>query len=187
MKNYLPSWAAKFSQLGRKNWEAGYRNGLVVFFYRILMPLAYFFCQLGRFQHFQPGTPWHELTLEIGCGSHEELEVGIVLFRCSRMWRQFLLGVMQGKVAQVVHLFTISTQNDSFGQGSVTNHNAIALAEEVVGIERVSIKSWTSRWEPLPSWTIFVTSRKWSSTLIPNVLQDSIARPIATTKFSQRE
>ena len=46
--------------------------------------------------------------------------------------------------------------------------------------------AFTSRLAPLPNTTIFVTSRKWSSTLIPCVLHDSTARLIATTKFSHR-
>ena len=37
----------------------------------------------------------------------------------------------------------------------------------------------TSRCEPLPRDTIFVTSRKWSSTLTFCCLQDSTARPLA--------
>lgn len=37
---------------------------------------------------------------------------------------------------------------------------------------------------PYVTQTIFVTSRKWSSTLISCVLQDSTARSIATIKFS---
>ena len=94
------------------------------------MEAADFVGQMLRVEHAEPAASTQKEGFQVGGGTERQLEVGMVVGAGHDALR-----VVQRQVAQCELLAAEGAQHDALGLGAVAHYHAVALAEEVLGIE----------------------------------------------------
>ena len=96
------------------------------------MPFNNFVGQPLRFQSDNPLPSRQQMSLEIGSGTHEKLEIGVFVGAVD-----FALAMVQRQVAQVVDFRSVGSQNNLLGLRSVAHNDAETLAKIIGSVEIV--------------------------------------------------